>query len=55
MRLDDDRMILDKFKVSIHAPTWGATENAKEFEALNNVSIHAPTWGATRGADSEDG
>ena len=34
-------------KVSIHAPTWGAT--LRQAEALQKwrVSIHAPTWGAT--------
>ncbi len=38
-------MILDV--VSIHAPTWGATEETvvKAYERI--VSIHAPTWGAT--------
>ena len=33
--------------VSIHAPTWGATQ-ARELPFFErNVSIHAPTWGAT--------
>ena len=34
-------------RVSIHAPTWGAT---KFFDIIRHflvVSIHAPTWGAT--------
>ena len=34
--------------VSIHAPTWGATEHRLLPVALDAVSIHAPTWGATR-------
>ena len=33
--------------VSIHAPTWGATERAVENPFGHLVSIHAPTWGAT--------
>ena len=33
--------------VSIHAPTWGATEFESGFCILWVVSIHAPTWGAT--------
>ena len=34
-------------QVSIHAPTWGAT-NAQAYVGANSyVSIHAPTWGAT--------
>ena len=40
--------LLTIFKVSIHAPTWGATQGSK-LQALNQiVSIHAPTWGATQ-------
>ena len=34
-------------RVSIHAPTWGATELPEEFVNYMTVSIHAPTWGAT--------
>ena len=34
-------------KVSIHAPTWGATEARRRAEERRRVSIHAPTWGAT--------
>ena len=34
-------------KVSIHAPTWGATFDAAYKDELFAVSIHAPTWGAT--------
>ena len=33
--------------VSIHAPTWGATEKYEKLGYILNVSIHAPTWGAT--------
>ena len=33
--------------VSIHAPTWGATDQYAEWRDANIVSIHAPTWGAT--------
>ncbi len=33
--------------VSIHAPTWGATERRAGQRNATNVSIHAPTWGAT--------
>ena len=35
-------------RVSIHAPTWGATmQTAADELAEAIVSIHAPTWGAT--------
>ena len=33
--------------VSIHAPAWGATREAKEALHPGAVSIHAPAWGAT--------
>ena len=33
--------------VSIHAPTWGATDRRIEHMSIFGVSIHAPTWGAT--------
>ena len=33
--------------VSIHAPTWGATETQLTLAESDGVSIHAPTWGAT--------
>mgnify|MGYP001686896980 CR=1 FL=1 len=34
--------------ISIHAPAWGATEDAEvDYKALR-ISIHAPAWGATR-------
>ena len=35
------------FDVSIHAPTWGATECVQARRTKRYVSIHAPTWGAT--------
>jgi len=34
-------------RVSIHAPTWGATRTETGFLMNSYVSIHAPTWGAT--------
>ena len=35
-------------RVSIHAPTWGATYLMRVAGFSLKVSIHAPTWGATR-------
>ena len=35
-------------RVSIHAPTWGATGTLLAVAISCSVSIHAPTWGATR-------
>ena len=40
--------------VSIHAPTWGATQIEHALDVGLGVSIHAPTWGATN-ADSDRG
>ena len=35
-------------RISIHAPTWGATCGGRgRRRALLLISIHAPTWGAT--------
>ena len=34
-------------RVSIHAPTWGATAFLHFSQVVQGVSIHAPTWGAT--------
>ena len=34
-------------RVSIHAPTWGATALGQVLGWCALVSIHAPTWGAT--------
>ena len=39
--------VLQEVRVSIHAPTWGATDYAPNDAPTINVSIHAPTWGAT--------
>ena len=38
---------LSKTDVSIHAPTWGATNGDTQKYVPKEVSIHAPTWGAT--------
>ena len=37
-------------RVSIHAPTWGATAACGVLIIVRYVSIHAPTWGATKSA-----
>ena len=34
-------------RISIHAPTWGATCITAYLFDLAKISIHAPTWGAT--------
>ena len=36
------------YRVSIHAPAWGATGSANHGAHPLAVSIHAPAWGATR-------
>jgi len=41
--------------VSIHAPTRGATRDARENNAEQNVSIHAPTRGATSNSSEQMG
>ena len=33
--------------ISIHAPTWGATDRVIMMQGYYDISIHAPTWGAT--------
>ena len=38
---------LEHFRVSIHAPAWGATKKSSKVKGLSSVSIHAPAWGAT--------
>ncbi len=38
-----------EYKVSIHAPAWGATGLTKDMSICETVSIHAPAWGATTG------
>ena len=35
-------------RISIHAPTWGATWCVVRCLLCIQISIHAPTWGATR-------
>ena len=35
-------------KISIHAPTWGATAFPLLSGVGDQISIHAPTWGATQ-------
>ena len=42
-----DRSNIDRYGVSIHAPTWGATYDSPVCYPSRYVSIHAPTWGAT--------
>ena len=39
--------IMELCYVSIHAPTWGATDVPLQGREARRVSIHAPTWGAT--------
>ena len=46
----DDKYSKDFFRccnISIHAPTWGATEAMRSGQLTVLISIHAPTWGAT--------
>ena len=38
----------ERGKISIHAPTWGATVEYCKYDVDTAISIHAPTWGATR-------
>ena len=42
------------YKVSIHAPAWGATANTGEKQKSPVVSIHAPAWGATKTAKGQE-
>ena len=45
---DFGRLVVQRlFRVSIHAPAWGATVVAHYAAPLRHVSIHAPAWGAT--------
>ena len=46
-RRGDNRQLRLQFVISIHAPTWGATNGAATPIYLQYISIHAPTWGAT--------
>ena len=41
------KRVVQAFRVSIHAPAWGATELPKLNRDFIVVSIHAPAWGAT--------
>ena len=43
----DNKRADTKLKISIHAPTWGATEHSDLRTLTSLISIHAPTWGAT--------
>ena len=36
-----------RLEISIHAPTWGATQAAQLRTLIKDILIHAPTWGAT--------
>ena len=38
---------LEFLRISIHAPTWGATRPFYRPCRCCGISIHAPTWGAT--------
>ena len=46
-----DGNAIQRQMVSIHAPTWGATEHKDLKREEITVSIHAPTWGATATAE----
>ena len=41
------RATAELWRVSIHAPAWGATRIFFDFRQILTVSIHAPAWGAT--------
>ena len=41
------RQYIEAIRVSIHAPTRGATLLKTQLEGFRRVSIHAPTRGAT--------
>ena len=45
------QIVCDRCGVSIHAPTWGATNGQIVYCPPPFVSIHAPTWGATVQSD----
>ena len=36
-----------ELEISIHAPSWGATEPLLAVPLVRLISIHAPSWGAT--------
>ena len=39
----------DCWRISIHAPQWGATQRPDRHQRRFPISIHAPQWGATIG------
>ena len=39
---------ISKYKISIHAPTRGATSRPYQWHNQYDISIHAPTRGATK-------
>ena len=39
--------LVQRGRVSIHAPAWGATRQGMDVALIWQVSIHAPAWGAT--------
>ena len=48
MGCDANILSYERFtKISIHAPTWGATKVVRGHMGSPYISIHAPTWGAT--------
>ena len=42
------------WRVSTHAPAWGATQQASKLREGIWVSTHAPAWGATIGLPDID-
>ena len=46
-----DKQCRHRLRVSIHAPSWGATRDDRRDTSIERVSIHAPSWGATVEAD----
>ena len=48
MRQDLNVTVAIRIRISIHAPTWGATSERTRTILGGEISIHAPTWGATQ-------
>ena len=46
-RRSSHALSLGTVQISIHAPTWGATNETGTEGFSLTISIHAPTWGAT--------
>ena len=46
-RLANTLLTTQALGISIHAPTWGATNAVVRKVTAEQISIHAPTWGAT--------